>query len=411
MTDLISSIENQFEQVFNQKPQIIVRSPGRINLIGEHTDYNGGFVLPAAIDKAVYLAVSAREDDECHFVAHDLKECYKTTLCNLVKTDEKGWANYLMGVIKTISDLGFLQKDAFGKISDNTQHSTHNSQLKGINLVFGGDLPSGGGVSSSAAIENGIGFALNHLFNLGLTRLDLVKISQQSENNFVGMQCGVMDMFASMMGQERSVIRLDCRSLEYEYFPFDTSNYILVLCDTRVKHALVDSEYNTRRAECEEGIAILKKYDPSVLSLRDVSFEFLLRHQKDLSEVVFKRCKYVVEEIERVEKACKALINNDLETFGALMYATHDGLNLEYEVSCPELNYLVEMARLYPNPSVLGARMMGGGFGGCTLNLVKKEAADDFISSLSKAYFEKFNIDMLAYKVVIENGTTIMEHN
>ena len=402
MTDLISSIENQFEQVFNQKPQIIVRSPGRINLIGEHTDYNGGFVLPAAIDKAVYLAVSAREDDECHFVAHDLKECYKTTLHNLVKTDEKGWANYLMGVIKTISDMGF-------RMSDNTQHSTHNSQLKGINLVFGGDLPSGGGVSSSAAIENGIGFALNHLFNLGLTRLDLVKISQQSENNFVGMQCGVMDMFASMMGQERSVIRLDCRSLEYEYFPFDTSNYILVLCDTRVKHALVDSEYNTRRAECEEGIAILKKYDPSVLSLRDVSFEFLLSHQKDLSEVVFKRCKYVVEEIERVEKACKALINNDLETFGALMYATHDGLNLEYEVSCPELNYLVEKARLYPYPSVLGARMMGGGFGGCTLNLVKKEAADDFISTLSKAYFEKFNIDMLAYKVVIENGTMLLD--
>ena len=365
--------------------------------------------MPAAIDKAVYLAVSVREDDECHFVAHDLKECYTTTLHNLVKTHEKGWANYLMGVIKTISDMGFLQKDAFGKHSDNSQLSTHNSQLKGINLVFGGDLPSGGGVSSSAAIENGIGFALNHLFNLGLTRLDLVKISQQSENNFVGMQCGVMDMFASMMGQERSVIRLDCRSLEYEYFPFDTSNYILVLCDTRVKHSLVDSEYNTRRAECEEGIAILKKYDPSVLSLRDVSFEFLLSHQKDLSEVVFKRCKYVVEEIERVEKACKALINNDLETFGALMYATHDGLNLEYEVSCPELNYLVEKARLYPHPSVLGARMMGGGFGGCTLNLVKKEAADDFISTLSKAYFEKFNIDMLAYKVVIENGTMLLD--
>ena len=401
MTYLISSIENQFEQVFNKKPQIIVRSPGRINLIGEHTDYNGGFVLPAAIDKAVYLAVSAREDDECHFVAHDLKECYTTTLQNLVKTDEKGWANYLMGVIKTISDMGY-------GISDNSQLTTHNSQLKGINLVFGGDLPSGGGVSSSAAIENGIGFALNHLFNLGLTRLDLVKISQQAENNFVGMQCGVMDMFASMMGQERSVIRLDCRSLAYEYFSFDISNYILVLCDTRVKHALVDSEYNTRRAECEEGVAVLKKYDPSVLSLRDVSFEFLLSHQTDLSEVVFRRCKYVVEEIARVEKACKALIANDLEAFGALMYATHDGLNLEYEVSCPELNFLVEMARDYPHPSVLGARMMGGGFGGCTLNLVKKEAADDFISTLSKAYLEKFNIDMLAYKVVIENGTTLM---
>ena len=403
MTDLISNIENQFEQVFNQKPQIIVRSPGRINLIGEHTDYNDGFVLPAAIDKAVYLAVSAREDDECHFVAHDLKECYKTTLHNLVKTDEKSWANYLMGVIKTISDMRY-------EISDLSPKSEipYPKSLRGINLVFGGDLPSGGGVSSSAAIENGIGFAINHLFNLGLTRLELVKISQQSENNFVGMQCGVMDMFASMMGQERSVIRLDCRSLAYEYFPFDTSNYILVLCDTRVKHALVDSEYNTRRAECEEGIAILKKYDPSVLSLRDVNFEFLLSHQTDLSEVVFRRCKYVVEEIARVEKACKALIDNDLEIFGALMYATHDGLNLEYEVSCPELNFLVEMARLYPYPSVLGARMMGGGFGGCTLNLVKKEAADDFISTLSKAYLEKFNIDMLAYKVVIENGTMLV---
>ena len=387
------SIVQSFHTYFKTAPTLVLRSPGRINLIGEHTDYNGGFVLPAAIDKAVFFAINVREDDECHFVSYDLNENFQTSLSNLKKNDAYSWANYLMGVIDEVKKA----------IPDA-------SVLRGINLVFGGNLPNGGGVSSSAAIENGIGFALNQLFNLGLSRMDLVKISQKAENNFVGMKCGVMDMFASMMGKANQVIRIDCRSLEYEYFPFSTDSntdevpdYYLVLCNTMVKHSLVDSEYNTRRAECEEGVSILQKYDPSVKLLRDVPFSLLNAHKNEMRSVVFKRCKYVVEEIERVEKACKALKDNDLKEFGKLMYRTHEGLQHEYEVSCAELDFLVDQT--YTESGVLGSRMMGGGFGGCTINLVKGDEADGFIERIKEAYQERFNIDMPCYKVVLTNGT------
>jgi len=383
MPNISDAIREKFLQVFNENPHIIVRSPGRINLIGEHTDYNGGFVLPAAIDKAIYFALSPRTDDMCYLIARDLDESFQVSLRDLKKTQSHSWTNYLMGVLDEIMKTG--------------------KTLKGFNLVFGGDLPSGGGVSSSAAIENGIGFALNELFKLGFSRLDLVKISKSAENNFVGMNCGIMDMFASMMGQTNSVIRLDCRSLKYQYFPFNAPEHCLVLCDTGVKHALVDSEYNTRRAECEEGISILAKYNPAIRTLRDVSIRFLKSHEKDLPPIVFRRCKYVVEEISRVRKACKALEKNDLQKLGALMYATHAGLNMEYAVSCPELNFLVQMARL--NPHVLGARMMGGGFGGCTINLVRRDAVPDLIATLSTAYANAFGRTMVAHQVLIEAGT------
>jgi galactokinase len=384
---LLEEIKLKFEQTYHEEPDIIVRSPGRINLIGEHTDYNGGYVLPAAIDKAVYFAVSRRHDMECHFVAHDLGEYFDTTLESLIKTETHTWANYLMGVLSEI------RKSLAGK----------HDLLRGINLVFGADLPSGGGMSSSAAIENGIGLAVNELFDLGFSRMDLLKISQKAENNFVGMNCGIMDMFASMMGLENQVIRIDCRSLEYEYFPFNAPDMRLVLCDTAVKHALVDSEYNTRRAECEEGVRLLQAHDPSVRTLRDVKLAFLEKHKNELREVVYRRCKYVVEEIARVENACEALQKNDFETLGKLMYETHDGLNEEYEVSCPELNFLVEMARV--TPSVLGARMMGGGFGGCTINLIKAADVESFITKTRAAYKRVFKKNMPHYVVVPQNGT------
>ncbi len=386
---LIEQIKNKFKEAFNQSPQIVVRSSGRINLIGEHTDYNGGFVLPAAIDKSVYFAVSPRNDNECHFIAYDLGEYFDTTLENLTQTDTHTWANYLMGVLDEI------QK---------TQNSCHSvGILRGINLVFGADLPSGGGMSSSAAIENGISFVVNTLFDLGLSRLDLVRISQKAENNFVGMQCGIMDMFASMMGLDNQFVRIDCRDLSYQYFPFDAPDLRLVLCDTTVKHALVDSEYNTRREECEEGVKVLQEFDPSVKLLRDVSLDFLNAHKNDLRPIVYQRCEYVVEEIERVEKACVALQKNDFETVGKLMFETHDGLNEKYNVSCPELNFLAEMAQ--NTEGVLGARMMGGGFGGCTLNLVKADKVAVFIEEVSIAYQRVFHKKMLHYVVKPSNGT------
>ena len=390
---LIEQIKNKFKETFKAEPQIIVRSSGRINLIGEHTDYNGGYVLPAAIDKSVYFAVSARNDNECHFIAYDLGEYFDTTLDNFTHTDTHNWANYLMGVLDEIQKA----------IEKTTQNP---NILRGVNLVFGADLPSGGGMSSSAAIENGIGFAVNQLFDLGLSRLDLVQISQKAENNFVGMKCGIMDMFASMMGLENQFVRIDCRDLSYQYFPFDATDLRLVLCDTMVKHALVDSEYNTRRAECEEGVKGLQKFDPSVKTLRDVPLNFLKQHKTALKPTVYQRCEYVVEEIERVEKACVALKKNDFKTVGKLMFETHDGLNEKYNVSCIELNFLAEMART--TEGVLGARMMGGGFGGCTLNLVKADRVEAFIEEVSNAYERVFNKKMLHYIVKPSNGTEEM---
>jgi galactokinase len=384
------SIENRirtyFTQHFKVVPQLIVRSPGRINLIGEHTDYNSGFVLPAAIDKSVYFAVSARSDTQCHFVAYDLGESFRTDIENLAKTPTYTWANYLMGVLHEMrKQTRLIQK------------------MQGINLVFSSDLPSGGGMSSSAAIENGIGFAMNRLFNLGLSRLELIQISQHSENNFVGMNCGIMDMFASMMGIDNQFIRLDCRDLSYQYVPFNAPDLRFVLCDTRVKHALVDSEYNTRRAECEAGVKILQQYDGSIETLRDVNLAFLKTHKNALNAIVYKRCEYVVEEIERVESVCIALQKNDYRTVGKLMFKTHDSLNKKYNVSCLELNVLVEIART--SEGVLGARMMGGGFGGCTINLVKAAKVDDFIELISSAYERVFDKKMLHYMVAPSNGT------
>ena len=406
-----------FKNHFGESPKIIVRAPGRINLIGEHTDYNGGYVLPAAIDKAVFFAVSPREDDECHLISYDLNEVFSVNLNELVKTDKYSWANYLMGVLDEIQkELNVQETFEVSRTSDNAK------LLRGINLVFGGEIPSGGGVSSSAAIENGIGFAVNELFNLGLSRIDLLKISQRAENNFVGMKCGIMDMFASMMGKENAVIRLDCNSLEYEYFPFNAPDYRLVLCNTMVKHSLVDSEYNTRRAECEEGVAVFQKYDPSVKTLRDVTFDVLQQHKNELRPVVFKRCKYVIEEIARVEEACKVLKENDLADFGQLMFQTHDGLQNEYEVSCKELDFLVNAARQFnaertpptsdiPNPKsdgVLGARMMGGGFGGCTINLVRTDVIEAFIQDMKTAYKTAFDIDLPCHVVTPKNGVEVI---
>ncbi len=426
---LIEQISQKFYSLFESAPILLVRAPGRINLIGEHTDYNNGFVLPAAIDKAIYFVISARNDQKCTLYAYDLEDSHEFSLHNIEKSD-KSWANFLIGVVAEM-----LKKEA--------------TIPSGFNVVFGGDIPLGAGLSSSAAVESGIGFALNELFSLGLSKLDLALIAQQAEHNFAGVKCGIMDMFASIHGKENSVIKLDCQDLSFEYFPFDFPDHSIVLCNTGVKHNLAESEYNKRRAECEEGVKIIQNAFPQIDSLRDVTIPMLRSQADKLPEAVYRRCKYVVEEIERVKIACQALQNNDLETFGQKMYETHAGLSQEYEVSCPELDFLVEQAAPLNPPEggkaplsppeggkhkntdaqlqdleestsisfppsgglrgAVGARMMGGGFGGCTINLVKTDTVDAFISSMKVAYNQAFNRALICYKVKITNGVETIE--
>ena len=360
----------------------LFRSPGRINLIGEHTDYNNGFVLPASVDKAVYFAISPRTDNQVVLYAVDLDETYIFSVEDISKPDQK-WAYFQLGIIEQIYKKGL--------------------NIGGFQTAFGGDVPQGAGMSSSAALECCLLFALNEVFGLGLDRFSIVKMSQKAENEYVGVQCGIMDQFASGFGKKEAVIRLDCRSLEYEYFPFPMDEYLIVLCDTLVEHSLASSEYNTRRLECEKGVSILQKYDPAIKSLRDASPAIVAEHKEELGDIVYRRCKYITEEIERVQIACDFLTAGDLESFGKKMYETHQGLQHEYEVSCKELDFLVEQT--FDDKAVIGARMMGGGFGGCTINLVRKEAVEDFEARMKKAYQDQFQIELPCYRVKITDGT------
>ena len=381
--NLLSQLTASFVELFQTQP-LLICSPGRVNLIGEHTDYNEGFVLPAAIDKAIYLAVSLREDDELHFVAHDLGKTYRGSLQNLQPTHT--WADYLLGVVAQFRLAGH--------------------ELHGFNCVFGGTIPMGAGLSSSAALENGVGFALNELLDLDLDRIELVRRSQRAENDFVGAKVGIMDMFASMMGKANHVIKLDCRSLEYTYAPLQMDGIRIVLCDSRVKHSLVTSEYNTRRAECEAGVRFLKAFYPEITSLRDVTMSMLDQHLRDTEPHIYRRCAYVVQENQRLLDGVAALETNDIATFGQLMYSSHEGLSDWYEVSCPELDLLVALAR--QQPGVLGARMMGGGFGGCTINLVREETLDAFNESITKQYKAQTGKDTYLHVCKIENGTGVV---
>lgn len=379
---LSDQLDPQFRQLFGEEPTLHIVSPGRVNLIGEHTDYNEGFVLPAAIDKAIYFAVGPRTDNKLHFYAHDLAKTYTGSLDSIKKTNS--WADYLLGVIG--------------------QFQTRNIALGGINVVFGGTIPVGGGLSSSAAIENGVGFALNELFGCRFSRLDLVNISKRAENEFVGVGVGVMDMFASMMGKKNRAIRLDCRSLDYEYASLNLNGVKIVLCDTRVKHTLASSEYNTRRAECAAGVAALQPFYPDIRNLRDVTMPMLDEHLKQAEPLLYQRCAYVVQENDRLLAGFAEIQAGDLTAFGQRMYGSHEGLSRDYQVSCPELDLLVEIAR--PLPGVLGARMMGGGFGGCTINLVREEHLAQFERTVSAQYARQTDKDPLIYVCTAEDGTS-----
>lgn len=370
-----------FEEKFGNDP-FVFSSPGRVNLIGEHTDYNDGFVLPAAVDKAIYFAVKPNLKNEYNFYSYDLLESFQTKADQIAISDTH-WANYLLGVL--------------------AQFSYDGKAIPGFDCVFGGDVPVGAGMSSSAAIECGLAFAVNTLFELNYSIKELALLSQKAEHEYAGVKCGIMDQFAVMHGKANQVIKLDCRSLDYTYYSMDMLDYMLVLVNTGVKHSLASSEYNKRRQECEAGVELLKKYDPDISALRDVSIALIQSHQKELDPVVYKRCLYVINENIRLEKACKALETGDFTTFGFQMYGSHEGLRDNYEVSCPELDHLVEIAK--DIDGVLGARMMGGGFGGCTINLVKRTRIEAFEKAIIENYETPEGETPEIIKVQIGDGT------
>lgn len=387
MNLLIQDAGRYYREQFGE-PDFIVRSPGRINLIGEHTDYNGGFVLPAAIDNAVYVSIGKRTDTKIALYSVDYQEHFEIDQTGIQKT-QVHWANYLLSVVVILQNAGY--------------------SLEGFNAVVRGDIPIGAGLSSSAAVECAVIFALNELFGLGLNRLRMVQLAQQAENEFIGVKCGIMDQFASMFGKKNHVIQLDCRSLEYHYVKFEPQEYQLLLMNTKVKHSLADSEYNLRRLDCEAGVEHLSRIFPEVNSLRDATEEMIAQELKGLSNDVYSRCLFAVQEIKRVQEACNDLLEENYEAFGKKMFETHKGLSEMYQVSCQELDFLVSFAATHKD--VLGARMMGGGFGGCTINLIKNEGMSDFIYRASDAYFETFGIIPSAYPVTICDGTSVEEYH
>lgn len=381
---LIQHTIKRFEKLFQKKPEHIFLSPGRINIIGEHVDYNDGFVLPAAINKYICFAISKNKNSECILVAQDLNEAYSFDIKDKLQPVEKMWVNYIIGVLHQLKEKGLPEK--------------------GFTIVFSSTIPMGAGLSSSAALECGIAYAMNKMFQLKLSKEEIARIGQKAEHTFAGVNCGIMDQFASVFGKKNKVIKLDCTTLAYEYHKADFKEYQLVLFDSCVKHTHLTSGYNDRRNEVEQGLAIIKANYPEVTSFRNCTEKMVLSLKNTLSEIIFNRCLFVVQEIERVPLAIKALSNGNINQLGELMTKTHYGLSELYEVSCPEMDFLVTEA--LGEAEVVGARMMGGGFGGCTINVVKKETADNVIQKLTKAYKLKYNIDLKAYKIKIAKGTS-----
>jgi len=381
--EIAEKAAKKFRHFFSEEP-IVVRSPGRINIIGEHTDYNEGFVLPAAIDKAAYLAIALRDDDEIHLVAADLNEKFSISLNELKPVSDISWPNYILGSVAQFIKKGIA--------------------LKGFSAVLMSDVPIGAGLSSSAAVECATTFALNELMHANLEKLEMVKMSQIAEHEYAGVMCGIMDQFASMMGKEGYVMKLDCRSLQYDYVPFKLEGIKILLLDTNVKHSLASSEYNTRRTECSQAVTWIKEHEPQVKSLRDVTEEMLDKYVLIKDKLVDMRSRFIVQEINRLQRACEDLLKGDIQALGIKMFATHDGLSKMYEVSCDELDYLVEFVR--NNDAVVGARMMGGGFGGCTINLIKEEAVGALIKDISAQYLKHFGKKPDAYLVSISDGTS-----
>ena len=378
---LIKEVKEEFKQVFSTNP-LIIFSPGRINIIGEHTDYNDGFVFPAAVNKGIAAAIQKSDSGSCSAIAMDIESTIHFELDKLKPSREGSWENYVFGVVAEIQNRSKIIGD--------------------FNIIFKGNIPGGAGMSSSAALENSVVFGLNELFDLELTKHEMILISQKAEHNYVGVNCGIMDQYASMFGIKDYALHLDCRTIESTPYKIDFKDHQLLLINTNVKHSLSDSAYNDRRSACESISGLL-----GVKALRDATEEDLETVIDKVTPTNYQKALYVIQENARTIKAAKAIENNDLELLGKLIYQSHAGLSDQYKVSCAELDFLVAQAK--KNKHVLGARMMGGGFGGCTINLIAKSEAKAFAETASKAYQNKFDNECSVYFIELSNGTHIVK--
>ena len=372
-------IEEKFKSLFGND-YMVYTSPGRVNLIGEHTDYNGGFVFPGAIDKGIYAVINPNGTDKVRAYSLDYDGQVEFGM-NEEDAPQESWARYIFGVCREMKKRGF--------------------EPKGFDTVFVGDVPLGAGMSSSAALESTFANALNDIFNLKIDRFELARIGQSTEHNYCGVKCGIMDQFASVFGKKGHLMRLNCATMEFEYFPFNPEGYKVVLLDTVVKHELASSAYNKRRESCENACAHIKARHPEVNYLSDATMAMLDEVKAEISEEDYMRAVYVIGEKQRVLDVCEALEKGDYDTVGDRMFGTHYGMSKEYEVSCEELDFLNDVAK---QCGVTGSRVMGGGFGGCTINLVKEDLYDNFIATAKREYLAKYNREPKVYDVVISDG-------
>ena len=377
---LIRHIKLSFINKFATEP-ILVFSPGRINLIGEHTDYNDGFVFPAAIDKGIVTAIQKNDKTTSSVLAVDVDEQFNFSLDEIKPIKNGGWKNFILGVLAEIQKKG--------------------KQLSNFNLVFGGDIPSGSGLSSSAAIENGFVYGLNELFKLGFSKEEMIFISQKAEQDYIGVKCGIMDQYASMFGIEGSALFLDCKTLKASPRFINFGEYRLLLLNTNISHNLAESVYNNRRSVCEKVAKTL-----NITALREATEEDLQKIESQISAEDYQKALYIIQENIRVQLAVQAIEENDIHILGNLLYLSHNGLQHQYKVSCTELDFLV--AQTKKEADVIGSRMMGGGFGGCTINLIKKNAVKSFVEEISFRHKEKFNIDCTPIYISLSKGTHIL---
>lgn len=365
---------------------IITQAPGRINIIGEHTDYNDGFVLPAAIDLVITQNLKTNGTNfTVNLISSNFGETFLFDLRNFKKLPS-GWQNYLMGVVSEVQKAG--------------------KKLSGFDCEFGGNIPLGGGVSSSSALQVSFLLALNEAFDLNFSKIEMVKLTQRADHNFIGMMGGIMDQFSILHGKKDHVMLLDCRSLEYKYFPLELGDYQVLLLNTNVSHSLADSAYNTRREECEYGVTKLRDKGLNINSLRDIDLSDLDAHKSAFPKNVYARCQHVVNENKRTLEATQAMTEGNVKRLGELMYDSHESLTNLYKVSCPELDFLVDQAKT--KDFVLGGRMMGGGFGGCTISIVEKARVNEFIDHSAKAYREKFGKDLTPLEVKVGDGASVV---
>ncbi|PKD44036.1 galactokinase [Rhodohalobacter barkolensis] len=388
MEEFIKKIKREFKTRF-QSDFVVIKAPGRVNLIGEHTDYNDGFVLPAAIDKAIWLVMNLNDTGRIRLFSVDMNEEYSVELSPNLEKSGMGWPDYILGVVD--------------------QLRKHGMNSVGFDCVFGGNVPIGAGLSSSAALEGGVLYGLAELNGWEISLMEMAQIAQKAENEFVGVQCGIMDQFASLNGKEAHALKLDCRTLEFEKVPFRDPKLKIVLCDTGVRRELAGSEYNIRRAQCERGVSIIQKSYPQVRKLRDVTMDMLYENRSEMDEVVFRRCKFVIEENQRVLDSCDDLERDDIQAFGQRMFKSHDGLQHDYEVSCKELDILVDIAK--DVDGTIGSRMMGGGFGGCTINLVRTDSVELFADIVKEKYRQQTGKVASVYVTTISEGTHLLKHD